>query len=281
MKELTEDLKSLGLSLLETQIYITLYQESGLTGYRIAKCLNRPLPNTYKALSTLSTKGLIVSEEGPKAKRYHILPISEYLNRRELSMKESRLKLEGYLEDLPPAKDSGGIFSLTDIDQVVSKAESLINNAQNIIMADLFPPVAKILTDQLKAAANRGIDLFIISYDDMIIPGCKHFKPIPGDAPLVRWKTDWLDICIDGEEFLIANLILEEREVLHALWGKNIYLGVNVATRLGYEMLLKELVQSAEQGGTNRQIKIIYDSLYKKLFKDSELISKYQKIVNR
>ena len=61
-------LSSFGFSDLEANAYINLLQEPGITGYRVAKNLGKPVANTYKALDSLIKKGLIIAEENDKNK---------------------------------------------------------------------------------------------------------------------------------------------------------------------------------------------------------------------
>ena len=49
-------LKNIGFSNLEALIYLTLLNESNLTGYRIAQILGKPVRNTYTSLMSLQKK---------------------------------------------------------------------------------------------------------------------------------------------------------------------------------------------------------------------------------
>ncbi|NQV42468.1 MAG: TrmB family transcriptional regulator [Candidatus Marinimicrobia bacterium] len=280
MKKLIADLKDLGLSELESQIYLALYQEAGLTGYRIAQIINRPIPNSYKALSTLETKGLVISEEGRRSKVYSALPLSEFLDIQEKSFQRRRSQLEANLKQLVPADQQEGIFRISDFSQVLAKARSLIQKAEISIMGDIFPPMVELLKSELEAAAKRGVPVFLLTYDDTILDGCHHSHPNPGDHPLERWDNEWLDMCIDGVDFMQSVLNQKNETVHQAIWGHNIYLGVNVTARLGFEMLLRQVMKTAEDTPAANQIKNAHDALYDKIFLKTELIAKYQEVVN-
>src|SRR5215207_7262357 len=58
-------LEGLGFSRLEGAIYSFLSGHSPATGYRVAQAIGKPVANTYKGLSALAARGVVVVEDGP------------------------------------------------------------------------------------------------------------------------------------------------------------------------------------------------------------------------
>ena len=59
-----DDLQELGFTGLEAEVYIHLAQGEASTGYAIARALNKPTANTYKAIAALEAKGAVIVDDG-------------------------------------------------------------------------------------------------------------------------------------------------------------------------------------------------------------------------
>ncbi|MDE5580532.1 MAG: hypothetical protein K2I95_03830, partial [Treponemataceae bacterium] len=58
-EELVLNLQSLGFSKLEAEVYVSLVQGKSMSGYAIAKVLNKTRPAVYNALDNLLEKGFV------------------------------------------------------------------------------------------------------------------------------------------------------------------------------------------------------------------------------
>lgn len=274
--KLLASLVSLGLSELESQIYVTLNQEPGLTGYRIAKLLNKSTPNTYKALSTMESKGLVVSDDSHQAKLYRALPASEYLDSVERTFSEQRKNIEKGLSELGPSRQGEGIYRILDYTQIITKAKHLIQAAERVILLDLHPRFMEELIVDLTEAQQQGLQIHLLIYDDTRIEGCQHHFPHPGDNPLEKLQSNWMEICVDGHEFLICDVIHDTKSVHEGIWGKNFYLGSTLTAKLGMEMILRDIMHAALEPASGAEfLGQIYDHRYEEIFLKSDIITNY------
>ena len=119
-------LTDIGFSNLEATIYITLLKEPGVTGYRVAKILGKPVPNTYKALDSLKKKGAVIADETSKSLQFTPLPIEEYLDQLEYSFKTRRKEIEKELSGLFKNPHSDSIFNIVRLTRSDAAADFLI-----------------------------------------------------------------------------------------------------------------------------------------------------------
>ena len=84
-------IEELGFTRIEAQVYVHLLQDSPATGYRIAKEIGRSFTNTYKALSTLETKGAVLAYAG-KNRLFRAVPVEELFDQLEKALFESDKK---------------------------------------------------------------------------------------------------------------------------------------------------------------------------------------------
>ncbi len=231
-------LAEVGFSGLEAEVYLALLKEPGATGYRVSAIIGKPAPNTYKALDSLRVKGAVLLDETVGAKAYSALPIGEYLDGLKRNLETRQQEIESELSELTVEPVETGIFKLTSVDQVYSRARSMIESARNVVLLDVFPaPLARLLPD-IRRAARRGVNVFIKAYEHVEIKGCDVVAPKKGrPADLGIWNGDWLNVVVDCREYLMSFLKSESSGVHEAVWTRNAYLAV-----LSYNGVLHELV---------------------------------------
>ena len=64
MDEMLSNLQKIGFTKLESEIYLDLIKNSGLTGYQIAKNLNISRSSVYPTLDAMYKKGYILLVQG-------------------------------------------------------------------------------------------------------------------------------------------------------------------------------------------------------------------------
>jgi hypothetical protein len=263
-------LSEVGFSGLEADVYVTLLQEPGVTGYRVSRLIGKPAPNTYKALDSLRMKGAAVMDESSGSRTYSALPIGDYLDGLKRSLESRHEAIEKELQGTAVSVVEGGIFRLTTVDQVYSRARTMIESARSIILLDVFPPPLAELEADVKRAARRGVSVFVKAYAAVECRGCDVIAPDVGEtADLRYWNGDWLNIVIDCREYLLSFLKPDGAGVHEAVWSRNTYLAVMTYNGILHELLLTRVGQMMRADKTRDEIRRHVRELGKKYFGES------------
>jgi len=196
---------------------MALVREPGSTGYKIAKALGKPVPNTYKILEVLESRGAVLLDDSGKSRLYSAVPIDEYIEQKVYGLKFNGEILKKELQNLSSTPPEEGVYRLSNVNQVYAKATTMIANAKSNLLIDADTlPMAR-LKQQIEAAAARGVTVLLHCHDeDSTFEGCDIIRSCKLD-----WPGDWLVVLIDGVEYLISILAEGEAYVHQAVWSKN------------------------------------------------------------
>lgn len=217
-----ELLKDIGFSDLEADAYLALLSEPGSTGYRIAQIIGKPVPNTYKTLDNLENRGAIIADHSGRSRLYSAVPIGDFIDSMVRGLESSRKMLQKELSDVGTLPPEEGIYRLQNVQQVYSKAESMIASANTSLLIDIDPIPLRQLEPSIDAAVERGLKPLVHVHSDSMnrkINGCEVINSCKLD-----WPGEWLVVHADGREYLIAVITPDERRVLQAVWSRNAFI---------------------------------------------------------
>jgi sugar-specific transcriptional regulator TrmB len=244
----TDSLVCLGFTTLEAQVYTLLLRDSPATGYGVAKALGKPVPNVYKALETLESKGAVVVDDG-EVRQCRAVPVSEFLARLARGFATRKREAEDALSSIPGPSDDTRIYQLRAPDQVFERSRRMLRGAQQIAFLDTFPDPLRELRPEILQAVERGVKVRIKAYAPIEIPGAVIVLEPDRDSVLARWPGQWLNLIVDGSELLTALLTLGGRRVVQAIWSASPYLSwietSGVACELGYTALKEQFRKGA------------------------------------
>jgi len=210
-------LLSLGFSGLEADIYLTLLREPGITGYRVAQILGKPVPNTYKSLDTLGAKGAVISDDSGRSRSFSAVPIGEFIDQLMMELKQARVSLEARLRDIGGHPPEEGIYRLQNVPQVYARAAEVIGSARNSILVDAYHIPLERVRQAIEETAARGVRCLVHAHKaDTSIPGCEVIESCRTEIP-----GEWLVVLADGREYLIAVISSDEKRVYQAVWSRN------------------------------------------------------------
>lgn len=217
-------LMDVGLSDLEARIYIVLLSESGLSGYRIAKTLGKTIPNVYRALHSLRSKGAVVLDDSSGTELYSAITLASFLKRQKVNLESRILAVEESFKDLDELPGDDGIYRLDNIEQVIMKASDMLDSSgsQVVVIADPLP--LGMIQSHLSDAAERGVGVMVRSYFPVTIAGCDVFTWLRR-TKRQPWPGQWLSIVADGSQLITAFIAGEDR-ITNALWTNNRYLSL-------------------------------------------------------
>ena len=244
----TQSLIDLGFTSLEAEIYLFLLAESPVSGYRIAQALNRPAAQIYKVIEMLQQKGAVVADEG-KTKLCRALPAAELLKHLEAQFRSRKTRADQALKDVPQAKSDHRVYQLKTVEQVYSRAESMLNQAERVVVMDLFPQPARRLSPLIEAATKRGVLTGVKVYDACEIHCTEIVVAHNARQTLERWPGQHLNLAVDAREFLAAMMNDDETELLNGVWSQSTYLSSlehnGISSELGHTRLIREITKGS------------------------------------
>lgn len=260
-----QPLVALGLNAMEAEIYADLLQRSPVTGYGVAKALGKPVANVYKALETLRGKGAVVVDDGGR-KHYRAVPIAEFLGRLEREFQRHHREARTALARIPEPEEDTRVYQLRSREQVVERCRRMLSQAQEVVLLDIFPMAVEELRIEIEQAAGRGIQVVAKTYSkNSALRGVDVVLDPDHDRVRARWPEEWINLYVDGSEFLVAILDPDGSRVIQAIWSESPHLAwvfqSSFSQELGFTKLRSAFLEKTSLGG----LKKIFDSTRKYL----------------
>jgi HTH-type transcriptional regulator, sugar sensing transcriptional regulator len=197
-----EEMKHLGFTGAEAQIYIFLLQHPHSTGYEVSKGTGLPRANTYQTLATLVMKEHITAVTHDPV-RYAAVPPALLLRRIQEETRQRCQLLEEQLTALEKPETVGHFWELSDHERIVQRLLELINAATQRIAASIWAEDLSWLTSALQQAHQRGCLIILNLFGD----GEASFATIyRHEASEKVIGGHVIALAIDFEEALVASL---------------------------------------------------------------------------
>jgi len=230
---------------MESDVYAYLLRHSPVTGYRVAAGIGKPVANTYKAISSLAEKGAIVVDEG-QSRLCRAVPPPELMARLERDFKDRQKRALDALSNLPGAPADDRVYHMRSPEQVYERCRSLLAAAEEAVLVDSFPLPLEELRADLRAAAARGVTVYVKLYRDDVIEGVNIIVDPDGDEILGRWPGQWLNMVVDGAEYVHALLAEDGHSVHQAVWSGSAYLAWVYHSAFWSELALAEVARRTD-----------------------------------
>lgn len=240
--EAAQQLQALGFGEYEARAYVALLQHGTITGYQLARSSGIPRPNIYPVLDRLQQRGAVLRIEVAGGARYAALPAEEMLSRLAQSMKAHLDKARGALSDVSAAPQAQYVSNVRGYENVVARAEALIESAQQQLLAGVWAEESRRLSDAFQRALGRGVVL-----TTLCIQGCPEecggcrgqiFRyPVAAGV-----ENRWLVLAADGRE-LLAGQVSPDGEATAAVTQQEVLVAV-AARYLQNTIAAAEIVRS-------------------------------------
>ncbi len=155
-----EEMKQLGFTGAEAQIYLYLLQHPLATGYEVSKGTTLPRANTYQALETLVAKERIIAVSQSPI-RYAAVPPARLLKRIQEETQQRCQDLEQQLTALESPNGVGHFWELNEYSRIEARMIELINAAHQRIAASLWAEDLERLAQPLRVAHERGCTIIL------------------------------------------------------------------------------------------------------------------------
>lgn len=240
------ELKALGFTQLESEIYIYLLGAKPSSGYAISQAISKPAANVYKAINTLESKGAILVDDS-KTRLCIPVPADELLNALEHTFKSQKERASKFLHQIERNEDDDKVYRLNKPEQVFEKCRKLLAQAQEYIVIDAFKTVLAPLTSEIETAAARGVKTAIHTYEPVEIKNARTFHNSEGQSIRDKWSGQWLNLVVDGRNFVMAYLSSDLSLVHQAVWSRSRYISWVYHSGLIAEQQLSEIKRQLKQ----------------------------------
>ena len=197
-----EEMKHLGFTGAEAQIYIFLLQHSHATGYEVSKGTGLPRANTYQALETLVTKERITVVSSDPV-RYVAVPPALLLRSIQEETQQRCHEVERQLAILEKPDGVGHFWELHEYSKIEVRLIELINVAQHRIAASLWAEDLERLSEPLRAAHDRGCTVILNLFGEATADFATVYHH-EGPEKVVSGHV--VALAIDFQEALVASL---------------------------------------------------------------------------
>lgn len=198
-REIIEAIENLGLSPYEAKAYLALLSEFPLTGYKLSKNSGVPRSRIYETLEKLTTKGLVLTQEGDTT-LLRPSSLESFLKKKEKESKQNINVLKKILPQIKKPVEAQGIWSISGRDQIFENINHLISKSKNHIYLVGFDSDILLLESALSKAEIREISVFGV-YSGEKIPSLENLNPHQGQ-PCSSCRD--IAMSIDSEQAIVG-----------------------------------------------------------------------------
>ena len=232
-------LRRLGLTQLESEVYTALAGRPPTTAYALARAVGKPTANVYKAVEALGRKGAVLVEDGA-TRLCRAVPANVLLTRLEQAARRDIEEARDlFARAEPPASDER-VYRLEAPGEVIARCVEMLDRATRFAVIDAFPAALQAVAAAAERAAARGVRVFVEAYAPCAVAGADVVVVGHGPVTLDRWRSEQLNVAVDGREHVAALLSQDLAVVYQAIWSDSLYLSCLMhAGRLAEHTLIK------------------------------------------
>lgn len=242
MKEnILETLKNLHFTEYEAKAYLTLLEDSPLTGYAVAKNSGVPRSKIYEVLDSLTKRGDILVSPG-NTPQYTPVPAKELIKNRRMKAEENfELAEKSLAEFVSSANDRENIWNITGRNEILDKVKACISSAEKRILLEIWKEEFKELESDLRQAAKRGVTITIMAYGEIISDFANVYLHYMGDKITEEYGGRW--IVISGDDSEVVTGIVSLGEDSRAAWTMHGGLVMPITEFVIHDLYLMEIME--------------------------------------
>ena len=262
-----QSLKYLGFTATEANVYLFLLHEPNVSGYRISQALGSPPSQIYKAVESLEQKGAVVTDDG-KTKQCRAVELQTLIKQMQSRFTQQAENAKNQLKDIDHSPADDRIYQLKNVDQAYARAKTMIEQAQRVIMVDMFPGPASKMADAITAAAKRGVKVCARLYQPIEMDADLMFEPEQSELILDKTDGQHLSLAVDCKE-LLSVLFGQDADsksgitscIKNGIWSKNSYLCSVQHNSIASEVYFLTVRQHIEHGDDNQALRELLERL--------------------
>lgn len=211
MPDTVDHLQILGLTEWESRVYLALLKKSPATGYGIAKLSRVPRAKVYEVLASLERKGAVEVARGEPL-QYRPVPPAELIERARADTAQRINAAERAIADYTEQTDaSAAIWDIQGRDQIIARARQLVAAARRRIMLEIWESDAADIKAELRAAAEREVEIIVVAYGDPGYPFARVYPHPLTDEVTSGLGGRWLVLSVDDREVIAGIVSSAER----------------------------------------------------------------------
>jgi sugar-specific transcriptional regulator TrmB len=245
-----QHLTDLGFNDLEAEVYLALLGSKPATAYAIARQIGKATANTYKAIESLARRGAVLVEDGDH-RLCRAVPVREFIAHVQQSFTERTRAAEEALSRLQTETHDERVYKVESVAQLMERCRHMIvERAERMITVDAFPNTLARIAGDLTTAASRGIEVNVLAYVPITIPGANVVVSPRGREAAGYWNSQQLNVVIDGRETLLALFDNEITRIHQAHWSNSLYLSCLIHAGITCEQTVHKLSEARAQGSS-------------------------------
>ncbi|AST91154.1 hypothetical protein BC6307_07610 [Sutcliffiella cohnii] len=234
-------LKNLNFTEYEAKAYLSLLEESPLTGYAVAKNSGVPRSKIYEVLDSLTMRGDILVSPG-NTPQYTPVPAKELIkNRRKQAEENFELAEKSLAEFEQSANDRENIWNITGSGAILDKVKESILSAKKRILLEVWKEEFEELEPELRAAAEKGINVTIIAYGEISSDFANVYLHYMGQDITEEYGGRWLVISADDSE-VVAGIVSLGKDS-RAAWTRHVGLVMPITEFVIHDLYLMEIMK--------------------------------------
>jgi len=269
-------LKQLGLNQLEAEVYLHLLKSDPMTAYRIGKSIHKPTANIYKAIESLAAKGAVLVESN-KSKSCKAVPPDEFLALYERNLLEKTKETRSLLQNLDKNSYDEKTYSIDSVPLVFERFRAMMQKVKLIAVIDIFPNALDKVVDSIQSTIDRGVAVYIQVYTPIEIEGAHIAYSEIAKKAISHWKSEQLNLVIDGEEYLTALMNAKLTRTIQANWSNNYYMACTMHAGLIQGQTLIKITNLVGEKNFEESVKDLLNK--QKYFYNSDIIG-FTKLLN-
>ena len=199
-----DKLVKIGFSEYEAKAYIALLRESPVSGYQLSKLSGVPRSMIYEVLGKLTARGAAMTLHAGGATKYAPVPAAEFLDQLLQEQEDLIVSLKDDVAHLTSAPDLEYVWNIEGHENILAKAEEMIDQAKARIYLALLPATFPELKPVLEEAIGRDVRVVVYTTSELELPGGQVVAAPMSEEALSQAGGLGLILVIDGEEVLIG-----------------------------------------------------------------------------
>ncbi|MDI2589155.1 TrmB family transcriptional regulator [Psychrobacillus sp. NEAU-3TGS] len=246
MKEnILDTLKNLNFTEYEAKAYLTLLQESPLTGYAVAKHSGVPRSKIYEVLESLAMRGDILISPG-NTPLYSPIPAKELIKNRRMKAEEHfELAEKSLAEYKQSANDRENIWNITGRNEILDKVKACITSSQKRILLEVWKEDFEEMETELRQAAKRGVNVTIIAYGEIASDFANVYLHYMGHEITEEYGGRW--IVISGDDTEVVAGIVSLGKDSRAAWTMHVGLVMPITEVMIHDLYLMEIMEQHKE----------------------------------
>jgi predicted transcriptional regulator len=216
-------LSAFGFTELEAMLYHELLQQAPATGYRLSQRVAKAPANVYQALRVMEQKGAVLAADDGDSVTYAPVPPANLFAALQRDFERRHSDAFEMLSAVYRPKRSENFFQLQQVQHVIERVRSMIAEAKEIVLFDVFPAIFDMFAADFAAARARGVIVAGLCYraehQGPTVPFNRDAAKFVGEL----WPGLGILLVVDGSQQLVAQISLDMQHVLNGIWGDSIF----------------------------------------------------------